>query len=52
MLFTTFFTITGDNIAGIVGYASDLVGNAMPLIVVILGIGVGIFIIRVIARLF
>lgn len=49
---TPFFEITTNDLLGMVGWAKEIIGNAMPLILIILGIGVGIFIIRTIARLF
>jgi len=45
-----FFTISGDNITTLTGYISGLVGDALPLILVILGISVGMFIFRQITK--
>lgn len=47
----TFFTITQGDIASATGYAGSLVGDFMPLIVVIVGILLGVFIIRAILSL-
>jgi hypothetical protein len=47
----TFFSITSGNIASTTAYAGNLVGDFMPLLVVILGIIIGAFIIRVIANI-
>ena len=49
---STFFTITGEDLIAMVGWAKAIVSNAMPLILIVLGIGVGVFIIKTIARLF
>jgi hypothetical protein len=51
MFLGTFFTISSGDIASTTAYAGSLVGDFMPLLVVILGILIGAFIIRVIARL-
>lgn len=45
-----FFTITGDNITTLTGYIAGLVGDAMPLILVVLGVVVGMFIFRQITK--
>lgn len=47
----TFFTITPDNITAIVANAGNLVGDFMPLLVVIIGILIGAFIIKIIFKL-
>lgn len=39
-----FFEFTEPAMAGIIENASTLIGNAMPLIVVIIGIGIGLWI--------
>lgn len=41
---TTFFELSEATMAGIVENASSIIGNAMPLIVIILGIGIGLWI--------
>ncbi len=45
-----FFTISEGNITTLTGYISGLVGDALPLILVILGISVGMFIFRQITK--
>lgn len=47
-MFTTFLTISPEDIASMVGYAADLVGNLMPVIVVILGVSIGLWVFNVI----
>lgn len=47
----TILTITEANITAIVGWAGDLVSDLMPLLVVIIGIAIGAYIIRVILNL-
>lgn len=47
----TIITITEENITDIVGWAGDLVGDLMPLLIVIIGIALGAFIIKVILNL-
>lgn len=44
-------TFTEQNVAGIVGYAGELVGDLMPLLVVIIGIAIGGYVIKVILGL-
>ena len=51
-MLATFFTISEENISTILGYAGDLIGDAMPLIVILLGIGIGLIILKVIFGLF
>lgn len=43
-MLTTFLTISSEDVAAIVGYGADLIGNLMPVIVVILGISLGLWI--------
>jgi len=50
-MLTTFFTISPDDITAIIGYAGDIISNAMPLIVVVIGIIIGLIILKVILRL-
>jgi len=47
----TIITITEANITAIVGWAGSLIGDLMPLLVVVIGISIGAFIIRVILNL-
>jgi hypothetical protein len=44
-MITTFFTFSSEDITAMTGYSADLVGNFMPVIVVILGIGIALWII-------
>ncbi|GAH91391.1 unnamed protein product [marine sediment metagenome] len=44
----TIITITDANITAIVGWAGTLVADLMPLLIVIIGISIGAFVIRVI----
>ena len=39
-----FFEFTSENINTILAYTGTLIGNAMPLVVIILGIGIGLWI--------
>jgi uncharacterized membrane-anchored protein YhcB (DUF1043 family) len=48
----TFFTITQDDISAMISNGASLVSDFMPLLVVLVGILIGAFIIRMIARLF
>jgi hypothetical protein len=52
LLLGTFFTITATDTEAMVSQASSLVSDFMPLLVVLVGILIGAFIIRMIARLF
>jgi len=47
----TIITMTEQNITDIVGWAGDLIGDVMPLLVVIIGISIGAFIIKVILNM-
>jgi len=47
----TIITMTEQNITDIVGWAGSLIGDLMPLLVVIIGISIGAFIIKVILNL-
>jgi hypothetical protein len=47
-----FFTITPENVASVLTYAGNIVSDFMPLLVVIVGIIIGAFIIKIIAKLF
>lgn len=47
----TIITMTEQNITDIVGWAGSLVGDLMPLLVVIIGLAIGAFIIKVILNL-
>lgn len=51
MIYGTFFDITPTDITAILGHTSGLIGDAMPLIVVIIGIGLGLLILRVIINI-
>lgn len=44
-------TISPENITAIVGYAGELVGDLMPLLIVIIGIAIGGYVLRVILNL-
>jgi len=46
-----FFTISEQNISDILGYAGDLIGDMMPLIVLILGLAIGVFVVRILFKL-
>lgn len=50
-MLATFFTFEETDITAIVGHAGDLVADAMPLLVVIIGIIIGAYVIRVILSL-
>lgn len=47
----TIITMTEQNITDIVGWAGSLIGDLMPLLVVIIGIAIGAFIIKVILNI-
>lgn len=47
----TIITMTEQNITDIVGWAGDLIGDLMPLLVVIIGIAIGAYVIRVIINM-
>lgn len=47
----TIITITEANITAIVGWAGSLVSDLMPLLVVIIGIAIGGFVIKVILNM-
>lgn len=39
-----FFTITSDNITTLLGYISGMVGDFMPVILIVIGVSVAMFI--------
>ncbi len=41
---TPIFELTGESTASIVGWAGQLISNVMPLLVIVLGIGIGLWI--------
>lgn len=41
-----FFTVTSENITTLIGYISGLVGDFMPIIMVVLGITLAMYIFR------
>jgi len=45
MLFT-FFSITASDTASMIAYGANLVSDFMPILVIILGVGIAIWIIR------
>jgi len=47
----TIITFTEQNITDIVAYAGELVGDLMPLLIVIIGIAIGGYVLRVILNL-
>lgn len=44
MIFGTFFTITGSSTAEVIGYAHDIITDITPLLLIIVGVAVGLFI--------
>jgi Na+-translocating ferredoxin:NAD+ oxidoreductase RnfD subunit len=48
----TFFTITDTDISAMINKGASLVSDFMPLLVVLIGILIGAFIVRMISRLF
>lgn len=49
--FFVILTISDANINAIVGWATELVANLMPLLIVIIGIAIGAFVIKVILHI-
>lgn len=47
-MFITFFDIGTSSVTAIIGYGSDLIGNFMPVLVILIGIAIAVFIIRAI----
>lgn len=47
-MLTTFFDIGTSSVTAIIGYGSDLIGNFMPVLVILIGIAIAVFIIRAI----
>lgn len=47
----TIITITEENITAIVGWAGDLISDLMPLLVVVIGITIGAYVIKVILNM-
>ncbi len=44
----TFFEILPTDITAMIGYSSDLVADLMPLVIVVLGVFLGLYILRAI----
>jgi len=47
-MLTTFFEIGTSSVSAIIGYGSDLIGNFMPVLVILIGVAIAVFIIRAI----
>jgi len=47
---TTFFTITDADVASTTGYISDIIGDFMPILTVIVAVGIGLIIFTVIVN--
>lgn len=47
----TFFTFSSDNVSSVIAYGSNFVADFMPLIVVIIGLILGVLVVRFIANL-
>lgn len=43
--------LTGENVSAIVGYAGTIISDLMPLLIVIIGIAIGVWIIKAILSL-
>ena len=50
-LLPTIIPLSDEDITAIVGWAGQLVGDLMPLLIVIIGIAIGAFIIKVILHI-
>jgi len=44
-MFLSLFTFSSNDITAITGWASTVVGDAMPLLIVIIGVAIGIWVI-------
>lgn len=49
-MFLSLFTFSTEDITAITGWASEVVGDAMPLLIVIIGVAIGVWVIRAIFR--
>jgi hypothetical protein len=47
-MLVTFFDIGTSSVTAIIGYGSDLIGNFMPVLVILIGVAIAVFIIRAI----
>jgi predicted RND superfamily exporter protein len=47
-MLSTFFSINASDTNSIIGYGSDLIGNFMPILVILIGIAIAVFIIHAI----
>ena len=52
MLFGTFFTISEGNISTMLGYVSGLISDIQPLLLAIIGVGLGLIILGAIVGIF
>lgn len=51
-MLATFFTITTDDITASINYSASLVGDFLPLLLLIIGLSVGMYIIYSVVRIF
>ncbi|GAH98236.1 unnamed protein product [marine sediment metagenome] len=48
MILTTFLTISTDNVSTTIAYIKDLIGDLMPLLLIVMAVGIGLIIFEVI----
>ena len=51
-MLATFFTITDGNISTMLGYVGDLIADIQPLLLAIIGVGLGLVILGAIVGIF
>lgn len=50
MILTTFLTITTENVSTTISYIKDLIGDLMPLLLIVMAVGIGLIIFEVIVN--
>jgi len=49
-MISTFFTISASDTSAMISYGSSLVSDFMPVLVIVIGIGIAIWIIRAVSK--
>lgn len=49
-LLGTFLTISADNVSSTIYYIKELIGDLMPLLLIIMGVGIGLIVFSVIVN--
>lgn len=50
MLLGTFLTISSDNVSTTISYIKELIGDLMPLLLIVMAVGIGLIVFQVIVN--